>query len=93
MENKERRVRFNLFPQIKKLETARGRNFTATHIADEAGLHYNTVLDVLYNRTRQIRFDTLEKLLAFLRAEGMDVSLDDLIIEAEVETDSDASPR
>lgn len=85
MASKERRVRFNLFPQIKRLETLRGHNYTADHIGKAAGLHYNTVTDILYNRTRQIRFETLEKLLVFLRAEGLTVELDDLIIEAEVE--------
>ena len=87
MSQKERRVRFNLYRLMKELETAKGRDYSWSDVSRLAGLHLNTVLDAAHNRTRQVRFDTLEKLLAFLRAEGMDVSLDDLLIEAEVEVD------
>lgn len=76
-------MRFNLFEQLKRLEVQRGRNYPAREVARGANLHLNTVLDVLHNHTRQVRFDTLEALLDFLRNEGLAVELDDLIVEAE----------
>lgn len=85
MEKKEKHVRFNLFEQLKRLEVQRGRNYPAREVARGANLHLNTVLDVLHNHTRQVRFDTLEALLDFLRREGLAVELDDLLVEAEGE--------
>jgi len=86
---KERRVRFNLFKLLKELEVQQGKDYSWTDVSKLAGLHLNTVLDAAHNRTRQVRFDTLEKLLAFLRREGLDVSLDDLLVEAEVEVEAE----
>ena len=83
MGHKEGRVRFNLFQLLKQLEMQNNRYYTATGVAVGAGLHFNTVHDMLHNRTRQVRFETLERILAWLRGEGLDVSLDDLIIEAD----------
>ena len=89
MRRKERRVRFNLFKLLKELEVQQGKDYSWTDVSKLAGLHLNTVLDAAHNRTRQVRFDTLEKLLAFLRREGLDVSLDDLLVEAEVEVEAE----
>lgn len=82
-------MRFNLFKLLKELEVQQGKDYSWTDVSKLAGLHLNTVLDAAHNRTRQVRFDTLEKLLAFLRREGLDVSLDDLLVEAEVEVEAE----
>lgn len=71
-------MRFNLIPLKGRLETATKRTYTWTDIARATGLHQNTLYNLANNDTRRVDLGTLEKVLAFFRAEGLNIDAGEL---------------
>lgn len=74
------KVRWNLQQLKLQLQAKAGRPITWEEIAGQAGLSQNTLVNLNRNKTRRVDFDTLESLIAYFRAQGMDVHVGDLIV-------------
>ncbi|MBA3531910.1 MAG: helix-turn-helix transcriptional regulator [Ardenticatenales bacterium] len=78
MTNETTIIRFNLLPLKAKLEIAKGKAYKWGDIARVAGLHSNTLYDIVNNKNRRVDLVTLEKLLDFFRAEGLPIEIGEL---------------
>lgn len=67
----------NLQAVKQQLEHVTGREYSWSQIARETDLHRHTVERIASNRTKQIRFETLERLLEFFHSEGLAIKIDD----------------
>ena len=76
-------VKPNLFALRRQLELKTGRAYTWGEIAEKAGLNANTVYALANNTGQGVRYDTLEKLLAFFRQQGMAIEVGDLFLVEE----------
>ncbi len=74
-------VKPNLFNVVNELERLKGRKLSSNEIAQRASLSRHTINNLIQGNTKLVHFETLTKLLAFFRAEGMDVNLADLLTE------------
>lgn len=74
-------VKPNLFNVVNELERLKGRKLSSNEIAQRASLSRHTINNLIQGNTKLVYFETLTKLLAFFRAEGMDVNLADLLTE------------
>lgn len=63
-----------IFDAVNKLESHTGRRYTESEIAKATGLHRHTVAAAMRGKPDK----TLSKLLAFFRAEGLDITVADL---------------
>jgi DNA-binding Xre family transcriptional regulator len=57
--------------RVDKILDARG--IKAEEFADQAGIHYRTALDIVYDRTQRIDKDTLAKICDALKVTPADV--------------------
>ena len=75
----------DLFGLKQRLTLLNRREYSWAGIAREAGLNVRTVTDLAAGNggSRRVDLATLEKLLGFFRAEGLHVTLCDLLIEAD----------
>ena len=73
------KVRWNLQQLKLQLQARVGRPITWEEIAEQAGLSQNTLVNLNRNKTRRVDFDTLESLITYFRAQGMPVTVSDLI--------------
>lgn len=71
-------MRFNLFSLQKKLELVTGKPVTQQEIADEAGLHLNTVYKLYNNKSTRVDLETMEKLIRFFSDRGLEIDAGDL---------------
>lgn len=76
-------MRFNLFNLKQRLQERNGKEYSWNEIARRAGLHAHTVRGIAGNDNARVDLDTLRKLLSFFREEGMEISIQDLIVEEE----------
>jgi len=74
-------LRSNLFNLKLDLERKTRKEWTVTDIATEAGLGWLTVNKLYTDDAARYDRATLERLIAFFRAQDMDVTLSDLITE------------
>lgn len=83
-------LKFNLFELKQRLALQNRREYSWAAIARNAGLNVRTVTDLAGgNGSTRVDLATLEKLLGFFRAEGLPVTLCDLLIEVEPRPDAD----
>lgn len=71
-------ITFDLFRLKQQLHLATGKEYSFTAIADEAGLHRNTVERIAMNRTARVDLETLAKLMFFFKDHGVPVAVGDL---------------
>lgn len=76
-------IKINVFPLIKQLELKHGYSLSYAEIARVTELDQRVIAGVITGKTKQIRTDTLAKLLDFFRREGMPVTVGDLFTEVE----------
>lgn len=73
-------VRSNLFKLKNELERIHQRDYTIEEIARASGLSRHTVTGLLKDNVKAIYFDTIVSLISFLRREGLNVGLCDLLV-------------
>lgn len=71
-------IDYNLFTLKRQLEILKQRQYSWAEIAQETGIHYNTLHNIANNKTRRIDLDIAEKLLTFFATEGMPITINDL---------------
>lgn len=74
-------MRFNLFVLKQQLEIYKGREYSWEEIARKAGLHGHTVRGMADNKKKGADLETLQKIILFFRGEGLNISINDLIVE------------
>jgi hypothetical protein len=77
-------MKFNLFALKQRLELSKEKEYSWEAIARATGLHAHTVRGMAFNRKGGADLDTLNRVVKFFREEGMDVGIEDLIIEGEL---------
>lgn len=70
-------LKFNLHTPLSKLEEKNGR-YSYAKISEKSSISRQGVRRLLIEGTRQIDIDTLSKLLAFFKSEGMEIGVADL---------------
>lgn len=84
------KLKFDLFRLKQRLALRVGREYTWAYIARWCDLNIRTVMGLAEdNGSTRIDVATLEKLLGFFRAEGLPVTLCDLLIEVAPPEDVD----
>lgn len=76
-------MRFNLARLKRQLEELTGREYSWSEIARRTALHRHTIERIAANQTRQVRLETLERLIAFFHAEGMPITVNDLFTDVD----------
>ena len=76
-------MRFNLFALKQQLELAKEKEYSWEAIARATGLHAHTIRGIASNKKGGADLDTLNRVVRFFREEGMDIGIEDLIIEGE----------
>lgn len=75
------RLRFDVEQVNKRLIASTAENWTLARIARSAGLPTATMYRISDGSASRVDLATVEKLLAFYRSHGLDVSIADLIVE------------
>lgn len=73
-----RKLYFDLFDVIKRLERQKQEPVPYTYVADRSGLSRFTIQKIIAGDTTRVDLDTLAKLLDFFAAEGMPITVADL---------------
>lgn len=71
-------MKFNLFALKRRLELLKNKPYTWQEISAQTGVHWNTLYNLSYNKTRRLDLDILTKLYDFFRQEGLSIELNDL---------------
>lgn len=74
-------VRLNLFNLKQDLQKVLGREIDLTEMAKGMGINYWTLYNAFNGKSAGIQFDTIGKMLGYFRREGLDVSMEDLLVE------------
>lgn len=72
-------IKFNLFQLKHDLERIKGAEISWAEIARKSGVHANTLVSLNKQKARTLNLDTVEKLLEFFNAEGLNVTPCDLL--------------
>src|SRR4051794_29267138 len=75
---KEVTVVFNLFDLKMELQRREGSEVSWAEISRDSGVNQNTLTSLLHNRARRVDLDTLEKLIAYFNARGLEITHSDL---------------
>lgn len=71
-------IKFSPLKQLTELEAKRAYRYNFKEIGDKVGLPRQTVRHIFTQNPKRIDVDTLAKILAFFKAEGMPVTIDKL---------------
>lgn len=72
-------MKFNIFALKRQLELSKGKPYTWQQIAHDTDVHFNTLYNLSYNKTRRVDLAILAKLYDFFRREGLDITPADLV--------------
>ena len=71
---KEVKVVFNLFELKMQLQQTVGHEVSWAEISRESGVNQNTLTGLLHNKARRVDIETLEKLIGYFNAHGLDIT-------------------
>ena len=74
-------LRWNMFAVRGRLEDHLGRRVPLRTISEETGISQNALSGMMRGQPRRVDLDQLEALLAFFRAHGLQVQVQDLLSE------------
>ncbi len=73
-------MRFNVFNLKQRLEIEKGYEISWAEIARRAAVHPNTLANLYLNKTRRVDLETMENLIDFFAAEGIEVQPNDFFV-------------
>lgn len=73
------RIKYNIFSLKHQLELKTDKPYPWTEVSRLSGVNINSLKNIAGNKTRRVDFDNLESLIDFFAAQGMPITISDLL--------------